>query len=147
MLLERSTWPLLHGCNNEAYLILMHESAQKSLNSLTMNWVPLSVIMLLGMSNWYMISLMNSTALTAVMEATDVTLIYFMNLSTATKMCVNPSFTFWNGPNRFSPHVEKGQMIGMIWSWWDDTCFWWVKSWYPSQRRTRESVSDMVVGH
>jgi hypothetical protein len=34
----------------------MPKSAQKSLNSLAVNWVPLSVIMLLGMPNWYIIS-------------------------------------------------------------------------------------------
>jgi hypothetical protein len=41
----------------------MPESTQKSLNSLTVNRVPLSVIMLLGTQNLYMISQMNSTAL------------------------------------------------------------------------------------
>jgi hypothetical protein len=41
----------------------MPESVHKSLNSLIVNWVPLSVIMLLGTSSRYMISLMNSTVL------------------------------------------------------------------------------------
>jgi hypothetical protein len=52
------------------------------------------VIMLLGTPNLYMISLMNSTALVAVIEATCFSSIYFMNLSTAMKMCVNPPLAF-----------------------------------------------------
>jgi hypothetical protein len=63
--------------------------------------------MLLGMPNLYMISLVNSTALAAVIEAADFTLIHFMNLSTATKMCVNPPLAFLNGYTKSSPHVEK----------------------------------------
>jgi hypothetical protein len=61
-----------------------------------------------------MISLMNSTALATVMEAEAFTSIYFVNLSTATKMCVNLPLAFLNGPTRSSPHVEKGQAIGMV---------------------------------
>jgi hypothetical protein len=73
--------------------------------------------MLLGASNLYMISLMNFTALVAVMEAADFTSIHFMILSTAMKMCVNPPLAFLNGPTRSSPHVEKGQVIGIVCNW------------------------------
>jgi hypothetical protein len=66
------------------------------------------------MPNRYMIYLMNSTALAAVMEAVGFTLIYLVNLSTATKMCVNPPLAFLNGPMRSSHEVEKGQVIGMV---------------------------------
>jgi hypothetical protein len=45
-----------------------------------------------------MISLMNFTTLAAVIEVIDFTLIHFVNLSTTTKMCVNPPLTFLNGP-------------------------------------------------
>jgi hypothetical protein len=92
----------------------MPELAQKSLNYLAVNWVPLSVIMMLGMPNWYMISLMNSTALATVMEAVGFALIHLVNLSTSTKRCVNPPLAFLNGPTKSSPHVEKGQVIGMV---------------------------------
>jgi hypothetical protein len=64
--------------------------------------------MLLGTPNLYMIFLMNSTALAAIMEAAGFTLIHFVNLSTAIKMCVNPPLAFLNRPTRSNPHVEKG---------------------------------------
>jgi hypothetical protein len=41
-------------------------------------------------------------------------LIHFVNLSTATKMCVNPPLAFLKGPTKSSPNVEKGQVIGMV---------------------------------
>jgi hypothetical protein len=97
-------------------LILIPASAQKYLNSLVVDWVPLSVIILLGTSNWHMISQMNSTALVAIIEAASFALIHLVNLSTTTKMCVNPHLAFLNGSTRSSPHVEKGQVIGMLWS-------------------------------
>jgi hypothetical protein len=74
------------------------------------------VIILLVTSNRYMISLMNSTGLAVVMEVAGFTLIHFVNLSTAMKMCVNPPLAFLNGPTRTSPHVEMGQVVDMVWS-------------------------------
>jgi hypothetical protein len=68
------------------------------------------------MPNRYMISLMNSTGLAVVLEVAGFTLIHFVNLSTTMKMCVNPPLAFLNGPTRTSPHVEKGQVVGMVWS-------------------------------
>jgi hypothetical protein len=56
----------------------------------------------------YMISLMNSIALAAVIEAARFTSIHFVNLSTATKVCVNQPLAFLKGPTKSSPHVEKG---------------------------------------
>jgi hypothetical protein len=117
MPLEHSTCPLLYGCDTKENLILMPEFAQKSLNSLTVNGVPLSVIILLGMPKLYIISLMNSTALAAVMEAAGSTSIHYVNLSTAMKKCMNPSFAFLNGPTRSDPHVEKGQVIDIVCNW------------------------------
>jgi hypothetical protein len=73
--------------------------------------------MLLGTPNLYMISLMNSTALAAMIEAAGFALIHFVNLSTATKMCVNPPLAFLNGPTKSSRHVDKGQVIGMVCSY------------------------------
>jgi hypothetical protein len=67
---------------------------------------------------------MNSMTLAAVMDAVGFASIHLMNLSTATKMCVNPPLAFLNEPIRSNPLAEKGQVIGMVWSWWDDTCFW-----------------------
>jgi hypothetical protein len=75
------------------------------------------MIMLLGTPNLYMISLMNSIALAAMIEAAGFALIHFVNLSTATKMCVNPPLAFLNGPTKSSPHVDKGQVIGMVCSY------------------------------
>jgi hypothetical protein len=89
---------------------------------------------------------MNSTTFTVVIEAAGFTSIHFVNLSTATKICVNPLLDFLNEPTRSSPQVEKGQVIGMICNWWDDTCFWRSKNWQPSHSRTKESVSGMAVG-
>jgi hypothetical protein len=63
-----------------------------------------------------MISLMNSTILAAVIEAAGFTLIHFVNLSTVTKMCVNPPLAFLKGPTKSSPYVEKGQVISMVYS-------------------------------
>jgi hypothetical protein len=59
------------------------------MNSLAVNGVPLYVMMLFGTSNWYMISEINSTTLAAIMEVVSFALIYLVNLSTATKMCVS----------------------------------------------------------
>jgi hypothetical protein len=70
--------------------------------------------MLLGTPNQYMISLMSSIALATVMEVAGFTLIHFVNLSIATKICVNPRLAFFNGPTKSSPHVEKGHAIGMV---------------------------------
>jgi hypothetical protein len=70
--------------------------------------------MLLGTPSLYMISLMNSTTLVVVVEAVDFTLIHFVNLSTAIKMCVNPPLALLNGPTRSNPHNEKGQVIGIV---------------------------------
>jgi hypothetical protein len=64
--------------------------------------------MLLGMPNMYMISLMNSIALAAVIEAEGFTSIHFVNLSTAMKIYVNPPLAFLKGPTKSSPHAEKG---------------------------------------
>jgi hypothetical protein len=33
-----------------------------------------------------------------------------------TKMCVNPPLAYFKGPTKSSPHVEKGQVIGMVYS-------------------------------
>jgi hypothetical protein len=92
----------------------MPEFAQKSLNYLAVNRVPISVIMLLEMPNLYMISLMNSIALAIVIEAACFTSIHFVNLSIATKMCVNPPLAFLKGHTKSSPRVEKGLEIGMV---------------------------------
>jgi hypothetical protein len=72
------------------------------------------VIILLGMPNLYMISLRNSTASAAIIEAVDFTLIHFVNLSTTTKICVNQPSAFLKGHIKSSPHVEKGQVTGMV---------------------------------
>jgi hypothetical protein len=63
--------------------------------------------MMLGTPNLYMTSMMNSTTFAYVMEAAGFALTHFVNLSTATKMCVNPPFAFLKGPTKSSPHVEK----------------------------------------
>jgi hypothetical protein len=74
------------------------------------------MIILLGMPNLYMISLMNSTIFAAIIEAASFTSIHFVNLSTATKICVNPPLALLNRPTRSSPDVEKGQVIGMVYN-------------------------------
>jgi hypothetical protein len=61
-----------------------------------------------------MISLMNSTDLAAMIGVVGYTLIHFVNLSTSTKICVNPPLASLNRPTRSSPDVEKGQVLGMV---------------------------------
>jgi hypothetical protein len=70
--------------------------------------------MLLGTLNRYMVSLMNYTALATVIDTPNFALTHLVILSTAMKICVNPPLTFLNGPTRSIPHVEKGQVIGMV---------------------------------
>jgi hypothetical protein len=89
----------------------MLEYVQKSLKSLVVNCDNI-----VGTPNLYMISLTNSTAFTTVIEAADFTSIHFVNLSTAMKICVNPPLAFLNGRTKSSPHVEKGQVIGMVYN-------------------------------
>jgi hypothetical protein len=91
-------------------------------------------MILLGMPNFYMISLMNSTTLATVIEAAGFTSIHFMNLSTAMKICVDPTLPFLNGPTKSSPHLEKGQEIGMVYNRRDDTCFCRAKNRHPSHQ-------------
>jgi hypothetical protein len=50
----------------------------------------------------------------AVIEAAGFTSIHFVNLSIATKMCVNPPLAFLNGPTKSSPDMEKGHVVGMV---------------------------------
>jgi hypothetical protein len=71
-----------------------------------------------------MISEMNSTALTTVMEATGFASIYLVNLSTTMKTCVNLPFATLKGPTKSSLHMEKGHVIGMVCSSLIGTCFW-----------------------
>jgi hypothetical protein len=71
------------------------------------NWVPLLVIMLLGTSNKYMISLMNSTVLAVVIYIADFASNYLVNLSTTTKMCVNPPLTFFKWIYQINPPCRK----------------------------------------
>jgi hypothetical protein len=70
----------------------------------------------MGTPNLYMFSLMNSIALAPVMEATGFTSTHYVNLSTTIKICVNPPFAFLKGPTKSSPHVEKGQVMGMVYN-------------------------------
>jgi hypothetical protein len=63
-----------------------------------------------------MISLTNSTTLAAVMEAAGFISTHFVNLSTAMKMCDNLPLAFLKGPTKSSPHVEKGQVMGMVYN-------------------------------
>ena len=80
-------------------------SEQKSLNSSTVKFVPLSVMMLCGTPNLKMIDLMKLTAEEAVELVIGTASIHFVNLSTATKRCVcPPGEDFLSGPTMSSPH-------------------------------------------
>jgi hypothetical protein len=68
----------------------------------------------LGTPNLHTVSLMNSTAFAAMMEAAGFASTHFVNLSSVTKMCVNPPVAFLKGPTKSSPNVEKCQVIGMV---------------------------------
>jgi hypothetical protein len=71
--------------------------------------------MLLGMPNLYMISLMNSTALAIVIEATGFTSIHCEFIHYDKDVCES-TFSFLERTYQIQPHVEKGQVTGMIYS-------------------------------
>jgi hypothetical protein len=67
------------------------------------------------MPNLYMISLINSTTLAAVIEAVGFTSIHFMNLSTTMKICVNSPLAFLKEPTK-QPLCGESHVIGMVYS-------------------------------
>ena len=66
----------------------MPSSSHQSLNSDSVNYVPLSVMILLGMPNLTTMSWKNSFALAAVIVATGLASIHLVNLSMVMKRCV-----------------------------------------------------------
>jgi hypothetical protein len=71
---------------------------------------------------------------------------HFVNLSTATRRCVNPEGAIFSGPTMSSPQTAKGQVIGIVCSavagiW---VCLEYV--WQPWQSYTIWSASALAVG-
>ena len=80
-----------------------------------MKLVPLSVIMLLGTPERYMIDLMKLTVVVAVEIVIGTASIHLVNLSTATRRCVCPPLEeFLSGPTILSPHWAKGHASGIV---------------------------------
>ena len=90
-------------------------SLQKDQNSSAVKLVPLSVMMLLGTPNRYMMDLMNWTVVVAVELVMGTASIHLVNLSTATSRCVCPPLEdFLSGPTISSPHWANGQASGIV---------------------------------
>ena len=73
------------------------------------NWVPSSVITLLGTPKWHTSPLKNLTADYAVTFLTGSTSGHFVNLSIATYKYSKPPTARGKGPRMSSPQTEKGQ--------------------------------------
>ena len=78
------------------------------------NWVPLSVITLLGTPKRHTSPLKNLTADWAVTFLTASTSGHFVNLSIATYKYSKPPTAHGKGPSMSSPQTEKGQERGMV---------------------------------
>src|SRR4051812_6448314 len=77
-------------------------------------FVPLSVMMLLGIPYLLMMSAMNLTAVGASNFLIGRASIHLVNLSTATRRWVKPPLAILNVPTMSSPHTANGQVIGIV---------------------------------
>ena len=80
-----------------------------------MNFVPLSVMILLGIPKRQTIDLKNLTADYAVTFLTGSTSGHFVNLSIATYKYSKPPTSRGKGPRISSPQTKNGQDKGMVW--------------------------------
>src|SRR3954467_8398219 len=125
----------------------MPSSSQKFLNSATVKFVPLSVMMLCGTPNLKMIDIMKLTAVRDVELVMGTASIHLVNLSTTTSRCVLPPLDdFLSGPTMSSPQVAKGQDNGMVLSSDAGVCGLLENFRQAMYRRTMSSVFFMGVG-
>ena len=78
-----------------------------------MNCVSLSMIMELGTPNWWIISVNNSTAYSALILAMGRTSIHMENLSIMTSKWVKPPGAFCKGPTRSRPQTGSDDLSGV----------------------------------
>jgi hypothetical protein len=74
---------------------------------------------------------MYSSALTAVVAVTGLTLIHLVNLSIATYMCVKPATAVLRGPTESRPQQANGQEGGMVQRICAGMCCCLEKNWHP----------------
>ena len=86
------------------------------MNFLSVNYVPLSVMMEFGTPKQWMMSKKNSIACLDLIAEIGQASIHFVNLSMVTSKWVNPPGAFLRGPTRSSPQTTKGHVMGIIWS-------------------------------
>ena len=79
-----------------------------------MNYVPLSVMMVFGTPNLWMISMKNNTACLDLIRLIGRASIQLENLFIATSRWVKPLGAFYRGPTMLSPHTANGHVMGMV---------------------------------
>jgi hypothetical protein len=83
-------------------------SSQKSRNFLTVNWVPLSVMMEFGTPKRWMMLVKNATTYSDLMLFRGRTSIHLENLSIATSRCVKPPGCLLQGTDEVqTPHSKR----------------------------------------
>src|SRR4051812_13244443 len=78
------------------------------------NFVPLSVMMLLGTPYLHTMSAMNRTAVGPSSFLIGRASIHLVNLSMVTRRCVMPPRAFLNGPTMSRPHTANNHAIGIV---------------------------------
>ena len=109
-----SAWPLLRWCATEAKQTLLPRSSTYCMKAWLVNYVPLSVMILLGTPKWHTSPLKNLMAYCAVTFLTASTFGHFVNLLIATYKYSKPPTARGKGPNMSSPQTEKGQERGVV---------------------------------
>ena len=90
-------------------------SPQNSMNAWLTNWVPLSVMILLGTPN--LVKILRCTNFCAAVEVTVVkgsASIHLVNVAMALMRNLNPPGAVGNGPSKLSPQVANGQDKGIV---------------------------------
>ena len=109
-----SAWPLLRGCATEAKQTLMPRSWMYCMKVWLVNYVPLSVMTLLGTPKRHTSPLKNWTADCVVTFLTASTSGHFVNLLIATYKYSKPPTAREKGPSMSSPETENGQERGIV---------------------------------
>src|SRR3954467_6392638 len=89
-------------------------SEQNCLNSPELKFDPLSVMMSSTSPKRCIIPRIKLTAVAEFKLFIGLASIHFVNLSTATRICVNPDVPVLNGPIMSNPHTAKGHARGIV---------------------------------
>ena len=114
MLFARSTCPFVRGCATVAQSTRMCCLSQNERNFLSVNCVPLSVMMEFETPKRWTMSVKNNTAYSDFITVIGQASIHFMNLSTAISKCVKPLGTLLRGPTRSSPQTMNDHVMGIV---------------------------------